>query len=70
MIQTYESLFSKKAKINYLPFNKADMKSTWANIEKAEKLLGWKPQVSFAQGLENCVKHYQDQADFYKNIKL
>ncbi len=70
MIQTYESLFSKKAKINYLPFNKADMKSTWANIEKAEKLLGWKPQVSFAQGLENCVKHYRDQADFYKNIKL
>lgn len=70
MIQTYEKLLDKKAVIKNLPFNKADMLVTMANIEKAGKLLDWKPEVSFHQGLENCVKHFVDNQDFYRKIRL
>ena len=70
MIQMMENHLGKKAKVKNLPFNKADMQTTWANIEKAQKFLEWKPEVSFEQGIENCVKHYQDNLEFYKAIKL
>jgi nucleoside-diphosphate-sugar epimerase len=70
MIQQYETLLGKKAKIKNLPFNKADMLVTWANIEKAEKILGWTPKVSFEQGIENCVNHYKENSELYKSIQL
>ncbi|MFT6633802.1 MAG: nucleoside-diphosphate-sugar epimerase [Bacteriovoracaceae bacterium] len=70
MIAEYESLLGKKATIKNLPFNKADMLVTWANVDKAEKLLGWKPKVSFEDGIKNCVKHFKENKDLYNNIKL
>ena len=46
----------KKPINEYLPFNKADMKSTWADIGKARTLLGWEPQVSIEEGLRRTVE--------------
>ena len=65
-----EEGLSKKAKVKNLPFNKADMQITWADITKAEKLLGWKPEISFEDGLKDCIDHYQANLDFYKSIKI
>ena len=56
MIENLESHLNKKAQVKNLPFSKADMLVTWANIDKADKLLNWKPLVSFEQGIENCVR--------------
>jgi len=50
IISKIENLLGKKAKIEYKPFHKADMKETWADIEKAGKLLGWKPQIDIDEG--------------------
>ena len=52
MIELLEDHLGKKAIINKLPFHKADMKNTWANIEKAKKLLGWEPLISFEEGVK------------------
>ncbi len=70
MIESYEKLLGKKSDIQHLPFNKADMLTTWANIEKAKKLLNWEPKISFEKGLEDCVSHYMANKDFYLKIKL
>jgi len=70
MITTLENLLSKKAKIKNLPFHKADMKVTWANIEKAKSLLGWEPKISLDAGLKLCVEDYLKNKDFFKKVKL
>ncbi|MGA0369842.1 MAG: GDP-mannose 4,6-dehydratase, partial [Kiritimatiellia bacterium] len=50
MIQAFEQQLGKKAVIDQKPFHKADMKETWANIDKAKSLLGWEPQVDPYEG--------------------
>jgi nucleoside-diphosphate-sugar epimerase len=70
MITEFERLLNKKAKIKNLPFHKADMKVTWANIDKANNLLGWKPKIDFKAGLELCVADFKNNYDFLKGIKL
>ena len=70
VIATLEELLGKKATINYHDFHKADLKSTWADISKAEKLLDWKPEISLQEGLERSVRWYQDNLPWSANIDL
>ena len=70
MITTLEELLGKKAKIKNLPFHKADMKITWANIEKAKSLLGWSPEVELEEGLKRSVEDFKANKEFYLRIKL
>ncbi len=58
VISTIEKLTGKKAKIKNFEFHKADLKETWADISKAERLLGWKPQISFDDGLARTVESF------------
>ena len=65
-----EELLGKKAIIDHLPMHKADMISTWANIDKAKALLDWSPQVMLEDGLERCVKWYRDNSPWAATIDL
>ena len=51
LIELIENYLGKKAKVVYKPFHKADMKATWANVEKAKELLKWEPRVSLEEGI-------------------
>ena len=70
VIEKLESLLGKKAKITNLPFHKADVKETWADISKAKSMLDWEPTVSLDAGLEQCVKWYRDNQPWASSIKL
>ena len=70
VIATLEDLLGKKAKINYRDFHKADLKSTWADISKANNLLGWEPKISLQEGLENSVKWYVDHQPWSSSLDL
>ncbi len=70
IIQRIEELLGKKAIIDYMPFHKADMKETWADIEKASKLLGWHPEIDIDEGLKRTVNWYIKNRDWLKNIRL
>ncbi len=50
--------------------NKADMEATWANIDKAKKLLNWQPQVSLAEGVRRTVEWTDSNWDRVSKIKL
>ena len=43
---------------------------TWADIEKAKKLLGWQPQVSLEEGLEKSVRWYMDNQHWLKEVTV
>ena len=70
MIRTFEELLGKKAVIDQQPFNNSDMMHTWADIEKADRLLNWKPQVDFEAGMEATVKWYLDNKEWVKEIQV
>lgn len=70
MISILEGELGKKAKVENLPFNKADMKETWADISKAKTLLGWEPTINLNEGLRLCVESYQNNFDVQANVIL
>ncbi len=58
-----------KAIIEYLPRHPADVEATWADIRKAEKLLGWRPQISLRKGLADLNFWYQENRNWTNNIQ-
>ena len=70
MISTFEDILGKKAVIDQHPFNKSDMMHTWANIDKAKRLLDWEPQIAFEEGMQSTVDWYKNNKDWLKDIKL
>lgn len=56
MVKTIEEEMGKKAKIEYLPMQPGDVDATYADISKAEKLIGYKPSISFKEGIHNFLK--------------
>ena len=70
MISTFERLLGKKAVIDYHPFNKSDMMHTWADIDKANELLQWKPEIDFERGMEKTVDWYLENKSWASKIQL
>lgn len=70
MIGILEKELGKKAEVQNLPFNKADMKETWANIDKAQALLGWSPEVSLEKGIGLCVRSFRKNYQIESKVKL
>jgi dTDP-glucose 4,6-dehydratase len=44
------------------------MPASWAAIEKAQTLLGWRPQVRFADGVKQSVEWYLTNRTWAKQI--
>ncbi len=70
MIEKIGEYLGKTPKINYKPFQKTDMKETWAEIDKAARLLGWRPTVEFDEGLRRTVDWHRENQDWLRDIKL
>ena len=70
VIQFIEKSLDKKARINYKPFHKADMKETWADISKARDLLDWQPTVSPFEGFKRSVDWYLQNRDWLKFVEV
>lgn len=58
MVETIEKHLDKKAIINRLPMQPGDVKRTYANIDKAKEILGYKPTTKFDDGIEKFIKWY------------
>lgn len=70
VISRIEKVIGKKSNVINKPFHQADVKETWASIEKAERLLGWKPTVTLDEGIANSVKWYCDNRKFTHTISI
>jgi UDP-glucuronate 4-epimerase len=68
MITHLEGLLGEKARIEYLPFHKADMLANQADITKARALLGWEPRVDLAEGMRRLVEWYLSERSWARDI--
>lgn len=64
LITIIESLTGKKATVRYAQRRPEEIKTTWANISRAKKLLNWQPQTSLAQGMQQFISWYQKNRIF------
>ncbi len=62
VLETIEKKLNKTAKIRYVK-TKNEMFKTHANIEKAKKLLSYKPMVCFNEGIESFLKWHKHYGD-------
>ncbi len=59
LIATIEGALGRRAEIEYQDAHPADVPTTWASIEKAWKLLGWRPRVSLDEGVRRAAEWYE-----------
>ena len=69
VIHMLEERLGRKAQVRYIPFNKADVLTNVADVSKARDLLGWQPQVSFEEGIDNLVAWYLQERAWVKDIR-
>ncbi len=63
LIRLIEENLGKNAIIKKLPDQPGDVPVTYADISKAQKLLGYKPMVRIGEGIENFVDWYKGAAN-------
>ena len=59
LIGLLEDAIGKKALQQRLPDQPGDVPITWANIDKAKRLLGYSPATPMEQGLRDFVAWYR-----------
>jgi len=69
-IDWIESFFDRKAVIDHKPFHKADMRVTFADIEKAKRELGWSPKTGVKEGFEQTAQWYLDHHEWLSGIPV
>jgi nucleoside-diphosphate-sugar epimerase len=68
LIKLFEEKIGQKVTIEHRPAHPADMKTNWADVEKAEELLGWHPEVSLDEGIANLISWYQAERAWASQI--
>lgn len=68
LIKMLEDQIGKPADVHHLPRHPADMLANWANVEKANRLLGWTPQVSLAEGIASLVSWYNEERHWASQV--
>jgi len=58
LIRILEKMIGKKAMVKQLPANPADIRASLANVEKAKRILGWRPEVGLEDGIGRLVDWY------------
>lgn len=68
-IRMIEEMTGRTAKLEYSEAHKADVRATWANIDKAASLLGWRPRTDFREGIRRIVDWYEENREWAKEIE-
>lgn len=68
-IHMVEQLVGCPATIERRPRHPADVPATWADIGKAERLLGWRPNTSFKDGMASLVGWYKANREWARAVK-
>jgi nucleoside-diphosphate-sugar epimerase len=68
-VSLIERLTGNVAKIRREPRHAADVPATWADVQRAERLLGWKPEVPFEDGVRRLVDWYRENREWARDIE-
>lgn len=67
-IHMVEDAVGKKAQLDFQPRHKADVTATWADISRAESILGWRPQYDLRRGIQDLVDWYNENRAWAREI--
>ncbi|MFC5468121.1 GDP-mannose 4,6-dehydratase [Cohnella suwonensis] len=59
LVELLENELGKPAILNRLPLQPGDVHSTWADLTKAQALLGYEPQTSIEEGIRKFIAWYR-----------
>ena len=68
LIHMLEDLLGKKADVRYISSHPADVFSNVADVSKAQRVLGWQPQVSLTEGVSRLVNWYLAERAWAKDV--
>lgn len=69
-ISLLEELIGHKASIDFQPPQPCDIPASWASIEKARRLLDWRPLSTFRAGMTSMVEWYKMNRSWVGAIRL
>jgi nucleoside-diphosphate-sugar epimerase len=55
MADTIGRILGKPVEKRYLPPRAADIRNSWADLSKSERLLGYRPAIAFEDGLQRTI---------------
>ena len=67
-LRMVEEALGKSAEVYREPMHRADVRATWADISKARKLLGWRPQTPLREGIRKTVAWYLENREWARGI--
>ena len=70
VIEQIAELVGRRPVIQYAPAHPADVLATWANVEKAGRILDWKPQVPLEEGLRRTAEWYWANREMILPLEL
>jgi nucleoside-diphosphate-sugar epimerase len=70
LVRMIEERLGRSAEIAFQEAHPADVSATWADIGKAEKLLGWRPRISLEEGISRTVKWYEAERHWAREIPV
>jgi len=70
LVALVEGAVGKKAVIEYQEAHAADVPTTWAKVEKAARLLAWRPQVALHEGIARTVAWYEAERAWAKELRV
>jgi nucleoside-diphosphate-sugar epimerase len=69
-IRLVERLVGRSATLKFVEQHAADVQATWADVSKAQSLLGWTPQTNFETGVEKLVEWYMANRAWASILKV
>ncbi len=66
-IKILEEVLGQRAKVKFIPAQKGDVTTTYADISKAKKMLQWSPETDLAKGIERFATWYRDYYQVNEN---
>lgn len=68
IIRLIEERLGRRATLQFKPRHPADVPATWASIEKAERLLQWRPQTAIETGVQRLVSWYRENESWAQHL--
>lgn len=69
LLTMFEERLGKKANVRYIPTHPADVFENVADVTKARRELGWKPEVNLEEGVTSLVNWYLQEREWVKDIE-
>lgn len=69
LVKLVEEAVGQRAVVEHGPPNLADMRSNWADVGKAGRLLGWEPQVDLREGIRRMVAWYAQERSWARDVR-